>query len=62
VTKIFLKFKSQGWLQKKLGQYDAYVTYLRALLASIGDVNWCTGSCRITQVKEEGLFENDNDK
>lgn len=35
---------------KVIGRYEAYESYLRALLASIGDVDWCSGSCRITQI------------
>ena len=48
---IFDLKKDPGTINSITGRYNAYSTYLRALLASLGDIDWCNGSCRITQIK-----------
>ncbi|CAF0847896.1 unnamed protein product [Brachionus calyciflorus] len=40
--------------EKTIGRYEEYSSYLRAMLASIGDVEWCSGPCRITQIDGKG--------
>jgi hypothetical protein len=47
-----LKEKS-NFVKDKAGMTDSYATYLRGILLSIGDRNFCDGNCHIMQEREE---------
>ena len=43
---MLVKFKSYKQLSF---WHKEYIAYLRAMRASLGDLDWCSGDCRITQ-------------